>query len=143
MTSIGAPEAGILHKAIDEALKSIATRYGLDYIRTGTLTYTPDGLSFSIPIKGKAKVTDANGNLTARAANSTEAYILNTLGCPLNAIATLNGKNYRVTGYRAKAKVNRIELLDILDNKRCSGPADMIKRGIEVHSMRQRALAGR
>lgn len=143
MKSIGQPEAAVLHRAIDEALKAIANRYGLDHIRTGTLTYTPDGLSFSIPIKGKVKVTDENGNLTARAANSSEAYILNSLGCPLNAIASINGKNYRITGYRPKARKNPIDLLDILENKRCAGPVSMVKPGVELYKLRQQSLANR
>jgi len=143
MTSIGAPEANVLHRAIDEALKAVAERYGLSYIRTGTFRYDHDGLGFTMPMTGKVKVTDANGNLTARAANSTEAYVLENLGCPLNAIASINGKNYRVTGYNSKRPKNDVQLLDILENKQCSGPHSLVKKGVEQYNLRQRSLASR
>lgn len=136
MKTIGATEADILHREIDAALKAIAEKHGLMHIRTGRLTYDVDGMFFRVPVEGKVNPVGENGLLTAAAKNSGTGHVLESLGCPLDAKAYIDGKFYKVTGYSPKRRKFPIDLRNTSDGIGARGTVSMVKAGITAYKLR-------
>lgn len=139
MKSIGKTEAAILHREIDAALKVIAQKYGLLSLMSNTLTFNDMG--FRLTLEGKVDSVDENGNMTAVAQNSTVAYILQSVGTPLNSIVLLQGKRYKVTGYNSRRPKMPIDLLNITTNLPAKASIDTAKVGIQNY-LRTQPRAG-
>lgn len=132
MKSIGKIEAGLIHREIDAALKVIADKYGLLNIVSNKLTFNDMG--FRLSIEGKVNAMDENGNITQTAKNSTVAYVLNSLGTPLNAIAFIDGKQYRVTGYTSRRPKMPIDLINVATSQPAKADARTVARGIDAYT---------
>lgn len=136
MKSIGKIEAELLHRSIDEALKAVADRYGLQYIRTKTLRFDPDGMFFTVPVEGRVKTLGENGLTSQAAANSSTAAILLNKGLEINALAYIQGSIYRVTGYNSRKPKNAIELVNTATGRPAAGPVGMVKSGVLAYKAR-------
>jgi hypothetical protein len=134
MKAVGATEANLIHREIDAALKVIAEKYGLLSLLSGTMTYDRDGMFFKLSIEGKVNPVDDNGVMTKAAAESSTAYILKSLGTPLNAKTFIEGELYTVIGYNSRRKKNPIDLMNVRRKTMANAGTKLVKDGIERYA---------
>lgn len=139
ITAINSYNANIIHREIDAALKAIAEKYEMQYIKSKTLNF--DAAGFKVSIEGKVKTLGENGLTSTAAANSAGAQYLKMQGMEMNALAFVQNEVYRVIGYDTKRPKYSVLLLNVRTGKTANGSVNTVKAGINAYKVKFPAQA--
>jgi hypothetical protein len=116
-----------LHEAVNEALKQVASEHGVGYVE-GRGSYTDKDVSFKV---GFADIAE-DGTVQSREAQDYEQLHEGLHLPPLGTVVRgWGGDEYKIIGWRSRARKNPVMAEKVGNGKRYVFPADQIRAMVE------------
>lgn len=114
---------------LDEALLNIIDELGID-LKVGTMTYSPDGATFTTKIEGAVFGSDGKVQDKYRTAFINEAHVYNLDPHWLDKTFVSGGREYTIVGLNARA--NKFPVHVTAHGKNYKVGADMVRARMTV-----------
>ena len=128
LTSFNKSNLADVRSALNTSLNDVADHFGIT-LEIGNISFQDNRFSTKL----KANIVSEDGVVQTREREDFTRYAQNLCGLDpdwLDDSFTDNGKSYKITGLKTKARKNKI-MLECSDGRGYVAPADMVKRMME------------
>ncbi len=111
----------VLREDINEALKAVAIKHGLESLKAGNCSYDDTQATFKVA---------ANLKVADETKNAKIAFNLRMIGLEptdLNRVITIAGKQFKIVGVNTRSRKNPIEIERVSDGAKFCCPVTSVK----------------